>query len=77
MLALQTFYEEGNAFTTFVRAQEYTQSVNNTECKHDFSLFKKKTPQGTFNFLDPCQVYSHKHLLQFKPVVSFNRISKV
>ncbi len=51
VFAFQMFYVEGNAFNTFVRAQEYTQSilVSDTECKHNFCLFK--TPQGTFKMV--------------------------
>lgn len=41
--ALQMFYEEGNALSTFLRLQGYTQCacVRHTESKHN--------PQGTFN----------------------------
>lgn len=41
--ALQMFYEEGNAFSTFVTAR-CTQciSTSSAECKHDFCLFRIK-----------------------------------
>ncbi len=47
-LYVQRFYEGGNVFNVFVRPQGYTQCIllRNTDCKHNFCLFAKKTPQG-------------------------------
>ncbi len=36
------FYEEGDAFITFVRPQGYAYCVLVTACKHNFSLFTRK-----------------------------------